>query len=185
METFSQTSPAARSEASAQSLLAQQLNSQLPPGTPPRAALASLPPTQPGLVGADTAAGGVQSSSTQSPSVRPCAWAPPARAGTSPNGSCSRGRIHGGASLSESHLNLPKHAPSHLPPFQMPTARGMRASNAALTTPWRAVGRESAPLPAYTSDGFGPPLFTLHCSAEHCHSDTAACAQSFNSGQIN
>lgn len=90
-EKLSQTSLAARSEPSMQSLLAQQLNSQLPPGTAPRAALVSLPPTQPGFTGADTEAGGSKAAPYRALACSSVPGLPPAQAGTPPNGSCSRG----------------------------------------------------------------------------------------------
>lgn len=122
-ETLSQTSPAAHSEPSAQSLLAQQLNSQLPPGTPPRAALTSLPPMQPGLTGADTAAGGSEAAPRRAPARGSVPGLPPAHAGTPQMGVAPEAK----STLVPAYLNPTWICPNTLPPISpLPNADSSR-----------------------------------------------------------
>lgn len=81
-EMLTQTLPAAHSEPLAHSLLAQQLNLQLPPGTSPRNALTSLPPTQPGLAGADTTVAGCKTAPCRAPAYSSVQGLPQSHAGT-------------------------------------------------------------------------------------------------------
>lgn len=122
-ETLSQTSPAARSEPSAQNLLVQRLNSQLPPGTSPHAALASLPPSQPGLARADNAARGGKAAPRRAPACSSVPGLPPAHAGNPQMGAAPETE----STLVPAGLNPTWICPNTLPPISpLPNANSLR-----------------------------------------------------------